>query len=433
MAPRKTVRGVVACLLLAGPLLTGCAGGGGQGPADPEAPVTLVWWTGQADEPQRVLQNLAQEFSKLHPNVTIEVSSGAPTTTELLQKLTAAFATSKYPDISYTYGSWTGRLAASGRTLDFTQWVKDPSVKWMEFSSSARSACSPGGKVIGFPSLVDDLALVYNKKLFDQNGIPYPTPEWTWDDFRAAAKKITDPATQTWGTAYHVSGGEDTTWRLWPQLWQLGGKIAEPDGKAAFNSPAGVRALEFWRTMAVDDKSVFIDQTDEKSDPMFAGGHLGMLITGPWSLYTFVEAKTPYGVQILPGYDGDHQTVSGPDVWTAFDHQDADRAYWSFQLLKWLTSPEIDPRWTMATGNLPLRASERGTPEYERFVKRFPGVDVMVRNLVNDKQARPTDDWYVTLSRNAGEAIAAVLQGTIGVREALDTAARKSDASLADN
>ncbi|WP_163509563.1 ABC transporter substrate-binding protein [Fodinicola acaciae] len=433
MAPKKLAYAVIAVLSAAALLLTGCTSGGQKVAADPRAPVTLTWWTGQAGEPQAVLQKLAKDFSRLHPNVTIRLSSGAPTTTELLQKLTAAFATTNYPDLSYTYGSWTGQLAASGRTLDFTDQVKDPSVDWTEFSSTARHACSPGGKVIGFPSLVDDLALVYNKKLFDDNHIPYPTANWTWDDFRAAAKKITNPATQTWGTAFHVSGGEDTTWRLWPQLWQLGGKIAEPNGKAAFNSPAGVAALDFWRAMAVDDKSVFIDQTDQKAEPLFASGKMGLFITGPWSLYTFVQAKTPYGVQILPGYNGDHQTVSGPDVWTAFDHQDPNRAYWTFQLLKWLSSPQIDPRWTMATGNLPLRKSERGSAEYKQFVKDFPGVDVMVDNLANDKQARPTDDWYVPLSRAVGEAIGQVLQGTVGTKEALNAAARKSDASLAKN
>ena len=34
------------------------------------------------------------------------------------------------------------------------------------------------------PALVDNLALVYNKKLFDQAGLAYPTADWTWDDFR---------------------------------------------------------------------------------------------------------------------------------------------------------------------------------------------------------------------------------------------------------
>ena len=57
-----------------------------------------------------MLEDLAKEFEKAHPNVTIDVSSGAPTTDDLLQKLSATFASDNYPDISYAYGSWAGQL-----------------------------------------------------------------------------------------------------------------------------------------------------------------------------------------------------------------------------------------------------------------------------------------------------------------------------------
>jgi multiple sugar transport system substrate-binding protein len=52
---------------------------------------------------------------------------------------------------------------------------------------------SPGGKVIGFPALIDNLSVIYNKKLFAAAGVPAPSPNWTWDQFRAVAKKLTDP------------------------------------------------------------------------------------------------------------------------------------------------------------------------------------------------------------------------------------------------
>ena len=120
--------------------------------------------------------------------------------------------------------------------------------------------------MIGFPALVDNLALVYNTKLFDEAGLDYPDPDWTWDDFRAAAQALNDPDNEVYGTATSVSGGEDTTWRLWPQLWQNGGQILNDDEtKAEFNSDAGVEALELWRTMAVDDKTR-LPRPDRRAD-----------------------------------------------------------------------------------------------------------------------------------------------------------------------
>ena len=62
---------------------------------------------------------------------------------------------------------------------------------------------------------------------------------------------------------------------------------------------------------------------------------------------------------ILPGTNGDHQTVSGPDVWVLLDHGDANQAYWSFEFTKWLTSKEVDVRWNLAQGQ-PAAAHLRG-------------------------------------------------------------------------
>ena len=74
--------------------------------------------------------------------------------------------------------------------------VKDPAWNWNDFYPGERQAATVDGKIIGLPALVDNLALVYNKKLFDAAGVAYPTATWTWDDFRTAAKKLTDASAQ---------------------------------------------------------------------------------------------------------------------------------------------------------------------------------------------------------------------------------------------
>ena len=133
-------------------------------------------------------------------------------------------------------------------------------MNWNDFWPAERQAVQVGGKVIGMPALVDNLALVYNKKLFDQAGIPYPTANWTWDDFRAAAKKLTDPAAKQFGWAYVADGSEDTVWRFDALLWQAGGDILNSDNtKAEFNSPAGVKAATLLQQMATVDHSVYLD------------------------------------------------------------------------------------------------------------------------------------------------------------------------------
>ena len=415
-------------------LLAACGGGGGGGSSalDTKADVSLTWWTGQSSDAQKILTGLARDFEKQNPNVTIKVSSGASTTDELLQKMSAGFASGDYPDLSYAFGSWSSELASSGRTLDITEKVKDPALKWEEFAEAGRLTATPQGKTIAFPAIVDNLVLLYNKTVFDEAGVAYPTNDWTWDDYRAAAKKMTDPATKTFGGAYSVSGSEDTTWHLWPLLWQKGGDVLSPDQKkAAFNSDAGVSALTFLRDMAVTDKSLYLDQTDEKYGPLFAANRIGMIISGPWQLYDLKAAKTQYGVSYLPAFDGNHDTVAGPDLWVLFDHKDANRAHWTYEFAKWLTSNEQDARWNLVIGDLPLRSSEIDTPAFAQVQKDYPGIDIMTANSVNAKKPRPTVPGYVGLSEAIGTAISEVLQGAKEPKAALDEAAAKADKALA--
>jgi multiple sugar transport system substrate-binding protein len=427
-----TVATTVALLSL---VLAGCSSSKSTSTTalDTTKPVTLTWWTGQADTAEKVLEQLAVEFHKDHPNVTIQVSPGAPTTDDLLQKISAGFVGGSYPDVSYAYGSWTGELDSSGKMLDITKQVADPAVKWNEFPASGRLTATPNGKVIGFPAVVDNLTLVYNKTLFDKAHLAYPTNTWSWDQFRTAAKALTDPATQTYGTAYPVDGSEDTTWRLWPTLWQKGGEILNPAGTAvAFDSQAGIDALDFWRLMAVDDKSVYLDQTDQKFEPLFVSGRIGMIMDGPWELSALHDGGTNYGVAFMPGFNGNHTTVSGPDIWALFDHKDANRSYWTYQLIKWLTDTNQDVRYSLGLGNLPMRpASEKSLPAYAQTVKQYPGFDVMTENFVNVTHARPTRQGYPGLSTAIGKAIAEVLQGKKSSAQALKEAAVAANKALA--
>src|SRR5215475_13196414 len=294
----RRVRASAALVLAVALLASGCTSGkpidstkDAADGYDPNVDVSITWWTGQSADAETLAEKLAAEFHTSHPHITVNTSAGASTTDDLLTKLSAGFASGTYPDISYAYGSWAGELAASGKTQDVTKWVADPAVAWQEIPEAARATATVDGKVIGIPALVDNLALIYNKTLFDAAHVAYPTDAWSWDDFRTAAKALTDKSKNIYGTAYSVSGSEDTTWHLWPLLWQHGGAILSKDGtNPAFNSDAGVAALETLRQIAVDDKSMYLDQTDEKYPELFNDNRIGMMLSGPWSLYDMADA-----------------------------------------------------------------------------------------------------------------------------------------------
>jgi multiple sugar transport system substrate-binding protein len=282
--------------------------------------------------------------------------------------------------------------------------------------------------VVGVPALVDNLALVYNKTLFKQAGLSYPTANWTWADMKRAALKLTNPAKKQFGWAYVNDASEDTVWRFWAMLWQAGGHILTPDGKkAAFDSAAGIKALTYLQSLA-KAHAIYLDNGSDNYLPLFGSGHIGMLWTGPWDLEQIRQSKVDYGVTDLPA-DKNHQTISGPDNWVMFNNG-AKRVAAAWEFLQWFTSPKIDLQWCLGTGDLPIRDDVQSLPGFKTYLKRYPGVEEWVHNLTNSKQTRPVSVVYPKISTAIGQAVQGVLLGKYQPKQALAQAAQTTNGLL---
>jgi multiple sugar transport system substrate-binding protein len=389
-------------------------------------PTQVVLWHGYTDYEGKAIKNAVATFNKTHPNIHVTAQFAAANDYSL-QKLLTAIAGGKYPDISYLFGSWAANIAKSPKTLDLTRWVRQPSFHYNDLWPAARAVGRVSGKVVAVPALIDNLALVYNKKLFRQARLSFPTTDWTWADMERAAKKLTNRGEKQFGWAYVNDGSEDTVWRFEALLWQAGGNILTADGKrAAFDSAAGVRALTFLQRMAVKDRSVYLDSGNGNYADLFNSGRIGMLYTGPWDLASFPNVN--YGVQILPE-DKNHQTIAGPDNWVLFDNgKQRSAAAWTF--MKWFLSTKEHMKIALATGELPIRKSELKQPSYKRYVKKYKGIGTFVTNLSNAKKARPVTPKYPQISQAIGQAVQAVLLGKAQPKAALDQAAGKVDSIL---
>src|SRR3974377_1968820 len=121
--------------------------------------------------------------SAAHPNREAPLPlwrarSGGPSPGDLLPKVTTALAAGTAPDIAYIYGSYAANIAQSGKTVNLANIIHTPGSNWNDFYPASQQIVSPGGKVIGFPALIDNLSVIYNKKLFAAAGVPVPSPNW---------------------------------------------------------------------------------------------------------------------------------------------------------------------------------------------------------------------------------------------------------------
>ena len=417
-------------LLAAFALLTvaaaGCGGSSSSGNSNGVVNITI--WHGYVDTEGKAMTALVNEFNATHPKIHVTAHFYG-NSDYALQKVLAAIAGGDPPDISYLYGSWAANIAQSPKTLVLNNYInKDPSFDWSDFWPSERQVATVNGKIVGVPALVDNLALVYNKELFQKAHLAYPTANWTWADLQAAAKKLTIPSQKQFGWAYVNDASEDTVWRFEALLWQQNGSILTADGKhAAFDSAAGVKALTLLQQMAVDDHSVYLDSGNDQYAPLFNSGHIGMLYTGPWDLSGFPNVN--FGVQILPA-GLNHQTISGPDNWVLFNNGSA-RAQAAWTFISWFTSAKESLQWSLRTGDLPIRSSVLKLPGYQAYIKKYRGVSTFVANLSNAVHVRPVTPLYPKISAAIGQAVQAVLLGKAQPQQALNQAAAQVNAILA--
>ena len=259
------------------------SGSGSSKPSGGE-PVSITLSHGYTDVEAAALKAQVGAWNTAHPEATVKLLFNGGNDSAL-QKTMAGFTAGNYPDIAYQYGSSAAQLARQPKLVDLTDKVTSADMNWEDFYPSERDAATVNDKVVGLPALVDNLSLVYNKDLFTRAGVAFPTNDWTWEDFRNAAKKLSDPASKTYGWAYVNDGSEDTVWRFLALFWQAGGDLLNEDNtKPAFDSPAGMAALQQLQDMVVTDKSVYLDTGNGNYLNLFNSGKIAMLWTGPWDL-----------------------------------------------------------------------------------------------------------------------------------------------------
>ncbi|MFF3975373.1 ABC transporter substrate-binding protein [Streptomyces sp. NPDC001828] len=427
---RTLLRAGAGCALgaVAVPALTACGSSQGDG-VGPDGKVTVELWHGQTDTLKQAIEALVGEFNRTHPTIHVDAGGGA-TADVMLQKVTAALASGSYPDIAYVFGSDIASIARSPRVLDLTGALRGPGpVPWNDYWPSLREAVTINGKVRGAPALVDSLAVICNTRLFRRAGLELPQPGWSWAEFADASHRLTDAAKGVFGTGWPGVGDEDTTWRLWPMVWDLGGEIIAPDGKGIGFTEQGPRALETVASLATGN-AVYIDPKPGSAQmyQVFLSGRMGMVLGGPWSLPDIVAAKVDYAVVPLPSYSGRPVTISGPDTWTVFDNGSA-RSKAAVAFVRWLISPDQDVTWDIGAGSLPLSVESARRPAWLGHSAETVGLPVFTKAL-ESARVRPVHPAYPAISQAVGEAVVTVLLGRSSPDRAMRRCAEKADAAL---
>lgn len=303
----------------------------------PAEPVELTYFTfSAAPDHLEDLDQMIAAFNEQYPNVQIKVET-APFG-DYFTKLQTLIAGGTAPDVFELNFENFVTYADKGLLLDLSsQLAADGTLDSGIYYPRALEAFNYNGMQQGLPASFSTVVMFYNKDLFDAAGLDYPTSDWTWDDVRAAAEQINDPANGVYGLYSGI------------QFWEFYKKAAqnncqffnEDKTEVLINSPECVEALQMMVDFVETDGIMpsAADMGGVSDGDMFLQGNLGMLVSGIWMFPAFQDAPFAWDIVVEPGMatQATHFFANDASVFAATKHPEE-----AYQWAKFLTSdPEV--------------------------------------------------------------------------------------------
>ena len=388
----------------------------------------MLWGSPQEG---KVWAKLADEFMADHPDIKVKVE--VADWDSYWEKLKVQIAGGTPPDVfamdAPLYPDWQAR----GVLLNLQPYLdKDPTVLDGVYPQTLEAYKMPDG-YYGLPRDFQTVVLYYNKDMFDAGGVAYPTADWTWDDLRATAKKLTmdkngDGQTDQWGFWAEVYDLEP----FWGSVvWSYGGEIVDAAvGKTLIGSPEATAAFQFIKDMWMGDKSMPTEeQLQQYGYDGFLAGISAMGVSGHWSVPDYAALPFHWDVAPMPtGPKGKATSVNSAGFVIAKASKNPDAA-WEF--VKFAFGEKGQSELAQIGFAIPVRKSVAESPA---FLDQPTKIDhKMFLDALAYAHLKPVFRGYEEWSSAVGDGLHTVWSGEAELADGLAEAVTGGDDALAKN
>ncbi|MFN3730121.1 MAG: ABC transporter substrate-binding protein [Fimbriimonadaceae bacterium] len=314
-------------------------------PEPPGGPdkVTLVWATD--NNPVREAQ--VALFNKLNPDLHLTIDP----VNNAREKVIVQSIGGVGPDLFDTYGFESLRaFVNSGVAWDITDPLREEGIIVEDLIWPVGvSSCVMSGRTYGFPANVNADAIWYNKDLFDEAGVPYPRPGWTWEELIETGKKLTQRDANgrpvRFGLYFSFDAWQNIVRTFGGQLWEDGGT------RCVIDSPDAVEGLQMLQDLMYTHRVVPSPQEEATLSTQggwgsggitfLMGGRVAMAFGGRWWL-NLIRKEAPnlrLGVVELP-FTKRNSVVGGARC-VLVNSKSPKRDY-ALRFIKFLSGPEYN-------------------------------------------------------------------------------------------
>ncbi len=155
----------------------GLAACGGSNPISSNGVVNLTYALWDQNE-QTGYQQSVDQFMKLHPNIHVTIQQTP--WGSYWQKLGTEFAAGNAPDVFWDHLAYYPQFVQQEQLMNLSPLIAQSNIDMSQYYPALVKEWSYQGNVYGLPKDWDTIAILYNKQMFQQAGLPVPT-NMTWN------------------------------------------------------------------------------------------------------------------------------------------------------------------------------------------------------------------------------------------------------------
>ncbi len=264
--------------------LAACGGGSKSGSSGGSKTITVAIWD---NNQLKGLQQIADEWGE---------TSGYKVQFQVLNwdsywtMLEAGVSGGDMPDVFWMHSGYAQKYMDAGVLMNMNDYIdNDDAIDLSNYYQGITDLYNQDDVQYAIPKDHDTIAVVYNKKVFDKYGVDYPTSDWTWEDFAAISKELTEKGKDdnVYGT-YINTGSNQSGW--YNIVYAFGGKIISDDHKTSGMDDANtLKAMNFIADEILPTCPSQDSMANTAGDTMLISGKIGMYMDGSWMVSSYYE------------------------------------------------------------------------------------------------------------------------------------------------
>jgi multiple sugar transport system substrate-binding protein len=276
--------------------LVACRGGQTNEPTDEVGKISLKYWNSLTGADGSVMRQLVAQFNAEHTG-EIEVIETFTNEVDYYTNINLLVPMKKGPDVMIMHSYLVQSYANTGLIIPLEDYIESSGVdiKSSDYITDIFNSLYFENELYGVPLDVHTVGIYYNKDLLNKYSLSVPTNR---QELIQAAKtvqtgeKVTN--SQFWGLP--LSSVWPSEWIFTASLYQNNGLEIDANGDPAYNSPAGIAALQAVTDLIHVEGLSPLNLGVDQDLFMFQTGKALFHIQGSWMLNSMVESGINFGV-----------------------------------------------------------------------------------------------------------------------------------------